>query len=146
MKPTQLLRHGLQLIFGLLLIALISCSTPESRIEKDPSTYSAFPAKVQNKVKEGKIDIGYTTDMVCIAWGKPDRKTESVTSKGKTEVWTYLSSRQEFDGYDYMSVPRYYRNGGPAVYYQEPVPRYRTVFYEYASAVFTNGKVVKYTQ
>lgn len=127
-------------------IGLAACSTPATRIEKDPALYSAFPPDVQASVKQGKIDIGFTTDMVYVAWGKPENKKEIVEEKGKHEVWIYLGTRQVFDGYDTVEVPRATGNGQLSGVYMEQRPRFRTVYYERASVTFTDGKVSKIVQ
>lgn len=134
---------------GLVVLALIvctGCSTPESRIEKDPALYASFPPDVQASVKQGKIDIGFTQNMVYVAWGKPDTKKDVIDEKGKREVWIYLGSRQVFDGYDMVEVPRVGSNGQLAGVYMEQRPRFRTTYYERASVTFTNGKVSKIVQ
>lgn len=131
---------------ALALLACTGCSTPESRIEKDPALYSSFPPDVQASVKQGKIDIGFTQNMVYVAWGKPETKKEIIDEKGKKEVWIYLGSRQVFDGYDMVEVPRPSSNGQLAGVYMEQRPRFRTVYYERATVTFTDGKVSKIVQ
>lgn len=124
---------------------LAACSTPQTRIEKDPASYAKFPPDVQASVKQGKIGLGYTPDMVYVAWGKPENKKQIVEANSKKEVWIYLGSRQEFDGYDLIEVPRVGPNGTSGVYIDQR-PRFKTVYYERASVTFTDGKVSKIVQ
>ncbi len=112
---------------GLSLLLLTSCSTPESRIEKNPALYAAFPPDVQANVKKGKIEIGYTYDMVFVAWGRPDTKKTVIEANTKRDVWIYLGTTQQFDGYDFVEMPRVDGNGRPAGMYLDQRPRYRTV-------------------
>lgn len=128
------------------LFGFAACSSPETRIEKDPALYSSFPPDVQASVKAGKIGIGFTSQMVYVAWGKPDRKKEIIDEKGKHEVWVYLGTRQEFDGYDMVEVPRPSANGQVGGVYIDQRPRFKTVYYERASVTFTDDKVSKIVQ
>jgi hypothetical protein len=72
-----------------LALALAGCSTPDSRIQKDSATFASYPPAVQAKIRAGEIEIGYTSDMVQMALGKPDRVFRRVTATGETEVWAY---------------------------------------------------------
>lgn len=136
------------LAFAGIITVLFSaaCSTPQSRIEKDPALYASFPADVQENVKAGKIAIGYTPDMVTIAWGKPDTTKEIIDDKGRREVWIYLATRQVFDGYDSVQVPRPAVNGQAGGFYIEQRPRFRTEYYDRGKVTFTDGKVSKIVQ
>lgn len=131
---------------GLTMLFLAACSTPESRIEKNPALYSSFSPEVQANVKKGKIEIGYTYDMVYVAWGQPSRKKTITEANVQREVWVYLSANEQFDGYDFIEVPRVDGQGRPAGVYLDQRPRYKTVYYERASVTFTSGKVSKIVQ
>ena len=73
---------------------LASCaSTPESRIKHDPALFNSFPPEAQAKIKKGDLDIGFTTDMVLMAKGKPDHKYARKTKDGDVEVWSYTGVR-----------------------------------------------------
>ena len=81
--------------YALLAIAAISvlavgCSTPKSRIEKNPELFASFPPDVQANVQQGKIDVGYTQDMVDMALGAPERKYTRKSATGTAEVWSYV--------------------------------------------------------
>jgi hypothetical protein len=68
------------------------CATPVSRIRRNPETFAAFAPEVQENVRQGRIRVGYTVDMVFIALGAPDRKYERLTEGGSTEIWTYTGA------------------------------------------------------
>lgn len=57
----------------------------EERIEKYREIFSSFPAEIQEKIQKGKIEEGYTKDMVYMAIGSP---TKMSTKDGKT-IWDY---------------------------------------------------------
>jgi uncharacterized protein YuzE len=44
---------------------------------------------VQENIRQGQIDVGYTKEMVEIAKGEPSRKYFRKTSASQTEVWAY---------------------------------------------------------
>lgn len=70
---------------------MTGCASPESRIKKNPELFNSFPPDVQERVRKGEADIGYTKDMVRIALGEPNRTYERQTESGSVEVWSYTS-------------------------------------------------------
>ena len=83
------MKHFSALILAALLLAVAGCATPESRIKKNQALFDSYPADVQDKIKAGKVDLGFTPDMVTIALGKPGRVYQRKTADGETEVWSY---------------------------------------------------------
>mgnify|MGYP006294301461 CR=1 FL=1 len=71
---------------------LAGCATPQARIQRNQQMYASFPPEVKRTVREGKIELGYTRDMVYIALGSPDRRYERVTDAGTVEVWAYTDT------------------------------------------------------
>ena len=58
---------------------------------------------MQARVREGKVDIGYTRDMVLLALGRADREYTRRTQSGITDIWSYTdtyvtSDRQRVEG------------------------------------------------
>lgn len=91
------------LALALAVVVVAGCSTPASRIKKNPELFASFPPTVQKNLMKGKIDIGYTKNMVFIALGKADREYTRTTASGLTEVWSYTDTystmdRQKIDG------------------------------------------------
>ncbi len=85
-----------------ILALLTGCASPEARIKKNPELFNSFPPDVQERVRKGDIDIGYTKDMVTIALGEPNRVYSRQTESGLVEVWSYTdfytkSDRQRVD-------------------------------------------------
>lgn len=68
-------------------------STPEKRIKKEPQVFAAFPPEIQQKVKRGEVEVGFSRDMVRLALGAPHRVSTRTTESGQFEVWTYMASR-----------------------------------------------------
>ena len=79
------------LTFTLLALLTAGCASPEARIKKNPELFAGFPSDVQDNVRAGKVEIGYSKDMVYIALGKPDRQYSRQTADGITEVWAYVT-------------------------------------------------------
>jgi len=71
---------------------LISCSTPDSRIRKNQELFDSYPAKVQQNIRSGKVEIGYTEEMVRMALGDPNETAVNKTAQGEVRVWIYTKT------------------------------------------------------
>lgn len=67
------------------------CSSTASRIQKNQQYFDTLPADAQANIRAGKVDIGYTPEMVQIAIGEPSRRYTRTTERGSSEVWAYAS-------------------------------------------------------
>lgn len=74
---------------GLLLAAAGCASTPASRIQAARDVYHSYPMEVQETIAAGQVDVGFTTEQVRLALGKPDRVASRTTPDGTSEVWSY---------------------------------------------------------
>ncbi|MBI1374937.1 MAG: hypothetical protein GC159_19640 [Phycisphaera sp.] len=84
--------HARALVVLLAAATLGGCAanTPAKRIEKEPDVFAALPADVQDKVRQGIIDIGFTRDAVRLAKGRPNRVYSRTDKTGANdEVWAY---------------------------------------------------------
>jgi hypothetical protein len=79
-----------------LALVLAGCSTPDSRIRERQAAFDRYPENVQQKLRAGTIEVGYTPEMVEIALGEPDRKAEVVTEDHVAEVWSWWTSSPGF--------------------------------------------------
>lgn len=98
-----MIKHAFVPIAVLSVLLFTSCATPDARIRKHQEIFDSFPPEVQEKVRNGKIDIGYDEDMVFIALGQPDREYTRRTADGELTVWSYTdhytqTRRQLVDG------------------------------------------------
>ena len=86
-------------VAGMLVLALglVACNTPGSRIKKNQAVFDAFPPEVQQNVRAGKVDVGYTRPMVEIALGNPDRIYTRRTTNGTVQVLAYTSFQTHRD-------------------------------------------------
>lgn len=92
----RLITSGLA-VTAMALVMTGCVSTPARRIAKEPQVFSTFPPDVQAKVREGKVELGFTRDMVRLAKGRPHRLSSRVTVAGTVEVWTYVGVRHVSD-------------------------------------------------
>mgnify|MGYP000203413184 CR=1 FL=1 len=82
---------GAALLAGLALAA--GCSTPASRIKREAALFATFPPEVQENVRQGRVAVGYTPEMVRLALGAPSRVYERETAAGRAEIWAYTDVR-----------------------------------------------------
>lgn len=83
------MNHASALALVVLTGLLVGCATPESRIKKNPELFNALPPAVQENVRQGRVDIGYSKDAVQLALGAPNRQYTRKTADRLTEVWSY---------------------------------------------------------
>lgn len=78
-------------ILCLASVALLAAcsSTPDARIAKNQAAFGGYPATVQQKIRAGEVDVGFTPEMVRLALGEPTRQFNRQTEKGTVELWVY---------------------------------------------------------
>jgi hypothetical protein len=81
---------------GLAALVLAACSTVASRIDDNRAAFNSYPPAVQQKIRAGQVDIGFTPDMVRMALGDPDHRYERTTAAGQSEIWGYSSRGPQF--------------------------------------------------
>ncbi|MBI1374940.1 MAG: hypothetical protein GC159_19655 [Phycisphaera sp.] len=76
---------------ALIAVAMTACaSSTESRIAEHQAAFDAAPPAVQDNLRNGRVDIGYTREQVRIALGDPDRTaSRRDATGGVTETWVY---------------------------------------------------------
>jgi hypothetical protein len=84
----------LTLLIAMSVMALVtSCASVDSRVKKNQAAFDSWPADVQEKVRAGKVEVGFTSEMVQVALGNPDRLITRTTESGVTEGWVYEDQR-----------------------------------------------------
>jgi hypothetical protein len=83
----------------LLVAALVvaGCASPASRIRRNPELFASIPAAEQELIKQGRIGIGFTPDMVRLALGEPDYIARRIDRTGTAEIWRYRSFDPDLD-------------------------------------------------
>jgi hypothetical protein len=84
------------MIFCFFALFSTGCSTADSRIKDNQAAFNALPADTQQKIREGKVEVGYAPEWVTMALGKPDRVYTRTTEKGTSEIWAYRDTKPSF--------------------------------------------------
>lgn len=130
--------------FGALFLG--ACSTVESRIEEKPAAFAAADPATQEKIRKNVVEVGFSTDLVYIALGKPDEERRSRRTDGEELTWIYKTYEQDYAGTVHTGYRRYVvidpRSGRPVVYIE---PVYTDVYRQHADEhlriIFHDGKV-----
>jgi hypothetical protein len=78
-------------------VFLTACSsTPDSRIARSQAAFNQYPSAVQQKIRAGEVDIGFTPEMVLLALGEPARQFTHQTEAGTVELWVYHDTGPRF--------------------------------------------------
>jgi hypothetical protein len=87
-----------------VVLTLISCSTPQTRISDRPDLDQSLSPRDQALVGQGQIRYGMSRNAVWLAWGSPDSKVIGNMRGHSTETWVYVY---------YVTYPYYYPYYGP---------------------------------
>ena len=71
------------------VVFLAGCATHEARIKRNQEIFNTLAPVDQALIREGKVAIGFTQDMVRLAVGDPDQRWVRTDAQGQSEVWTY---------------------------------------------------------
>jgi hypothetical protein len=108
------------ILFICILIGCVSAQQiRDGRIRDNQEMFNTFSPDIQDKVRLGQIDLGFTQDMVYLAWGGPDRIYMRTTKDGDATVWSYTIVQTRFRT-ERMSIP---------VHYYDRVGRRRTEYH-----------------
>jgi hypothetical protein len=101
----------LSLLVGCAALLAAGCSTPETRIRKNPEAFNRLSVEEQELIVQGKVAIGFDEEMVRLALGDPDRVWTRTDSEGVSEAWSYTT----YETYDGAPLYRgwYHRYYGP---------------------------------
>lgn len=129
-----------------LVLAMTGCSTIDSRIREKSAVFAALDAPTQDKIRLGRIEVGFSTDLVYMSQGAPDERLSTSSATGTDETWIYNSYRQEYLGSALVGYRRYVvidpKTRQPIVFF-EPVydSIYRDRIEERIRIIFKGGKV-----
>ena len=88
--------RGLLIAAGISLLTLTACSSTESRVHENQAAFDSYPPEVQQKIRSGNVDIGFTPDQVRMALGDPDHRYSRQTAAGTQDVWGYRDTSPSF--------------------------------------------------
>ncbi|MFA7346194.1 MAG: hypothetical protein WCZ86_00405 [Desulfurivibrionaceae bacterium] len=127
--------------------ALSACMTAQQirdrRIASSQDIFNSFSPEIQQKIRAGQIELGFSEEMVRLAWGMPDRIYTRTTDKGEATVWTYSKTRI-LTQTDRMTIPVQVRDksGRSSVQYENVwVNRDTREEYTVARVEFNEGMV-----
>ncbi|HQF38874.1 MAG TPA: hypothetical protein PK322_07125 [Opitutaceae bacterium] len=120
-------------LLGLAVFA--GCSTPQTRIRQNPELFNNLAPGDQELIKQGKVAVGFTPEMVKLAVGDPDRVYTRTDATGKNEAWVYTSYTSHGGTMVYYRGFYHRRHPGMYAYFadyndREVVERYRVTFKE----------------
>ncbi|TVO76938.1 hypothetical protein [Sedimenticola selenatireducens] len=103
--------HMRIVLVGFMALLLTGCMSAQAlrdeRIEAEQPLFNSYPSAIQKQIRLGQIDIGFTKDMVRLAWGVPDQIFRRTTRAKESVVWSYTQTRR-YPHLDRMSVPIYF--------------------------------------
>lgn len=134
-------------IVGLCLLVLAGCATVQERrdrrIAENQELFDSFPEEIQTQVRQGSVEVGFTRDMVRLAWGEPDHVFTRITEERRATIWGYTRI-QYYPYWDRMTVPFYFidANGRRRMSYHSVWINAETQEeYTVARVEFVDGKV-----
>ncbi len=94
-----------------LLLVLSACASVQElrtqRISENQELFDSYPAEVRSKILRGEIEVGFTSDMVRMAWGPADEVFSRTMKHRRTTVWEYTRLRR-YPDMDWLHVPMFY--------------------------------------
>ena len=131
----------------LLTVAAVGCSTPESRIRENPGLFATFPAGVQERVRRGRVAVGFPRPAVRMALGEPDRVFTRTEAGGVVkEVWSYTGYEYESTTYSHAGLHGHsFHHGHPHLEHGffEPIRVERRRPYEKLRIIFGEDGTVR---
>ena len=122
------------LIFPMTGLFFAGCSTVDSRISGHQADFNTWPPAVQQQVRAGHINIGFTREQVQVALGSPDHVFARTAATGSYEVWSYRDRGPRFSiGVGMASFGRHSATGFGVATGTDPYPdeRLRVIFDAY---------------
>lgn len=122
-----------------MLLALAACASPEARIRGNRAAFDALNPAQQALIKEGKVAVGFTPEMVRLAVGAPDQRWTRTDASGRFEIWSYTT----YDGLSGMPLFRgdYHRYAGGYPYFYDTFYARGARAREYFKVTFSERKV-----
>jgi hypothetical protein len=91
MTGTRAATSLVSIAVGLLVVT--ACSTTDSRIEDEQALFESYPEEVQQRIREGRVDVGDTGEMVRMTLGNPNETSSVSEEQGDIVQWAYTKSR-----------------------------------------------------
>jgi outer membrane protein assembly factor BamE (lipoprotein component of BamABCDE complex) len=135
---------SLLLVAALLAaLAFAGCTTPESRIRRNPEAFARLSPPQQELIRQGQISLGFDREMVRLALGEPDRVTIHTDARGTNEIWRYVEYEMREDLWMYDTTWAYSWHRWAYPYYGG---YYRGRPHDVMRVTFRDDKVVSFEQ
>jgi len=121
------------------LAVLAGCVTPAARINRSPEVFAKLSATDQQLIREGKVAVGFTPEMVRLALGEPDRVFTRTDASGVNEAWSYTTYETDDGVLLYRGF--YHRDWYDPLYHPYYMSSSSRRTREYFKVVFTGGRV-----
>lgn len=109
-----MIKRSAVLIGLCLLLVLAGCASVQElrdrRIADNQELFDSFPEEIQTEIRQGSVEVGFTRDMVRLAWGPPDHVFTRVTKERRATIWGYTRIRY-YPYRDRMTIPVYFIDG-----------------------------------
>jgi hypothetical protein len=137
-RGRRVARFFVVLATGFFVFAL-GCATPDARIKRNQALFDTLPADSQALIREGKVALGFSPDMVLLALGDPDQRFARTDANGASEIWSYTTYDSSagvplYRGYYHRYTHTYPLYHDP-IYLRDARPR------EWFKVSFREGKV-----
>jgi hypothetical protein len=86
---TEVMKISRFMAAALVSSLLTACTGPDTRIKTHQAAFDSYPPPVQQKIRRGQADVGFTKEQVTMAMGRPDRVYSRKTAASDQEVWAY---------------------------------------------------------
>jgi len=140
-------RHFLRVIGAAAAVWMAGCSTPAARIQRNPELFARLAPAEQALIRDGRIALGFTPEMVRLALGNPDHVHVRTDGAGTREIWSYTSRDAADEPYFYDGWYQRRRFGGWVGPYYPMYPRSGYGFEQVDfRIVFKEGKAVAVDQ
>lgn len=131
-------------LLAVLIVAFAAgCATPEARIKKDPAFFASLAPNDQQLIREGRVAVGFTPEMVKLALGEPDHVFTRTDANGSNESWSYTIYETDDGVLLYRGFYHRYW-GDPLFPYFLDYPVRRE--HDYLKVVFAGGRVASIEQ
>jgi len=127
------------LIPCLVLAMLAGCVTPQTRIGRNPEAFAGLSLTDQQLIRDGKVAVGFTPEMVRLALGEPDRVYTRTDASGVNEAWSYTTYETESGVLLYRGF--YHRHWRDPMFYPYYTSYPDRQAREYFKVVFAGGRV-----
>ena len=78
----------------------------DNRIKEKGGLFAGLDPATQAKIRSGRVDLGFSAEMVYLALGEPAAKHELTTRAGRDEIWIYLACDYPSAGLDPLGYHR----------------------------------------